>query len=244
MTKIYEAENYILIHSGYHDPAAHRHQAAHAIISLGSDFETRAGECECRCKGIVIPAKMRHEICSNDMPMLVFLFDSTTPAARNITEPARIPDEIAETIALEYRKFETTGTAQAYKIFENTFTKLLGMTDFKYEITDKRILNAISYISNNITQELRCADLAGLSQLSESRFSHLFKEQMGMTFASYMVFRRLMCGYAAIIKGCSITEAALYAGFSGSSHFADVNRKVFGISAKDITKNLQFTKMF
>ena len=33
MTKLYEATNHILIHTGYADPAEHSHMAAHIIVS-------------------------------------------------------------------------------------------------------------------------------------------------------------------------------------------------------------------
>ena len=46
-----------------------------------------------------------------------------------------------------------------------------------------------------------------------------------------------------IRKGDFLSEAALEAGFSGSAHFADVNRRVFGLSASTITQNLIFTKV-
>ena len=39
------------------------------------------------------------------------------------------------------------------------------------------------------------------------------------------------------------TEAALEAGFSSSAHFADINRRVFGISASTITQDLEFIKV-
>ena len=243
MTKIYEAENYFLIHNGYTDPAAHRHHAAHVIISLDGEFFAWAGEREYRCKGLAIPSNVLHKINSNNSPMLVFLLDSSTSAAKNIKEPAVISDETAEIIAREYLEFTKTGSAQAYRKFESEFSHLLGFADFRCDVKDSRIISALEYIQNNLNDNLRCGDAAKAAGLSESRFSHLFKEQTGMTFAAYLVFRRLMCGYASIIKGTSITDAALDAGFSGSSHFADVNRRVFGISAAAITKDLQFKKM-
>ncbi|MBR6501302.1 MAG: AraC family transcriptional regulator, partial [Firmicutes bacterium] len=75
------------------------------------------------------------------------------------------------------------------------------------------------------------------------RFSHLFKEQVGMTFASYVVYQRILYVYYEILRGRSITEAALEAGFCSSSHFADVNRRIFGISASSIIENLEFIKV-
>ena len=71
----------------------------------------------------------------------------------------------------------------------------------------------------------------------------MFKEQVGMTFASYLIYQRIMYVYTQTLQGKTITEAALEAGFSSSAHFADVNRRVFGLSASTITQNLIFTKV-
>ena len=49
--------------------------------------------------------------------------------------------------------------------------------------------------------------------------------------------------FTQIYQGVSITEAALLAGFASSGHFADVNRRVFGLSASDIIKELEFIKV-
>ena len=64
-----------------------------------------------------------------------------------------------------------------------------------------------------------------------------------MTFAAYVVYQRLLLAYTHVLRGVSITEAALEAGFSDSAHFADVNRRVFGISATALTRNMTFIKV-
>ena len=38
MTRMYELNNHMMIYADYADPAAHRHTAAHLIISLGKNM--------------------------------------------------------------------------------------------------------------------------------------------------------------------------------------------------------------
>lgn len=64
-----------------------------------------------------------------------------------------------------------------------------------------------------------------------------------MTFAAYLIYQRLMYVYTRMISGMSITESALEAGFYSSSHFADVNRRIFGLSARCIMRNIRFIKV-
>ena len=49
--------------------------------------------------------------------------------------------------------------------------------------------------------------------------------------------QKMFCAYMQIAEGKSITEAAVAAGFSTPSHFATVNKKMFGITARDLSSD-------
>ncbi len=70
--------------------------------------------------------------------------------------------------------------------------------------------------------------------LSKSRFLHLFKEEVGIDLKNYLLLKRMEKVYRAVIqKHMRITEAAIMAGFSSSSHFAEACKKHYGISLTD-----------
>jgi len=60
---------------------------------------------------------------------------------------------------------------------------------------------------------------------------HLFVEQTGLPFRTYLLWRRLMRGLEAFASGASLTDAALGAGFSDSAHFSRTFRRMFGTAA-------------
>ena len=64
-----------------------------------------------------------------------------------------------------------------------------------------------------------------------------------MSFAAYLIYQRVIKTYAEIINGKSITEASINAGFSSSAHFAETNKRLFGLSASTIKRNLKFYKI-
>jgi AraC-like DNA-binding protein len=68
--------------------------------------------------------------------------------------------------------------------------------------------------------------------LSESRFLHLFKQQMHIAWRPYLLWRRLLCAVNAIQKGRSATEAAYIAGFSDSAHLSRTFRNNFGMTIR------------
>ena len=242
MTKLYEAKNHILIHTGYSSPAEHRHMAAHIIIAPEGEMTVTAEGNTFLCRGIFIPSGVHHGVNTGGKPVLVFLYDSTTAVTAQIKNTQAIPDGICRQIADAYFDFEGSDT-HSYRKFEDCFSNLLELPEPTCRITDERISFALAYIRSRFSENISLRDVAAAVFLSQGRFSHLFKQQIGMTFASYVIYQRIMQVYTDIFRGKSITEAALDAGFSGSAHFAETSRRIFGLSASSITQNLTFIKV-
>ncbi|WP_423898182.1 helix-turn-helix domain-containing protein [Candidatus Pelagadaptatus aseana] len=79
----------------------------------------------------------------------------------------------------------------------------------------------------------RASDVASQMALSESRFLHLFREEMSIAWRPYLLWRRAICAINAITKGQSATDAAHSAGFSDSAHLSRTFRSLFGISIRE-----------
>ena len=240
MTKLYEGKNHILLCTRDVNPAAHRHAAAHVIVSLDSRIKASGEGNAYYCRGVMIPPGEPHAVVTNGSKVLVFLYDCTTKAARQIREMQCLSEACCDEIAELYAAFEETG---CYDPFESGVLSLLGITGVEGCVSDERIVSAMEYIREMSPERISCREVAEAVYLSQGRFSHLFREQVGMTFAAYLLYQRMMRVYAAVLSGKSITDAALDAGFASSSHFADVNRRVFGLSAISITRNVVFTKV-
>ena len=243
MTKLYEAKDHILLQGAYGNPAEHRHMAVHMIVSLHGMMKVVSNGTEYLCRGVMIPAGTSHVVDTYGEAVLVFLYDCTTDVARQIRCVQTICEESCEKIAQLYASFERAETTDGYRAFEQGVLDQLGLKRAACCVTDERIRSAIACIRSGLAEELSCQSVANAVHLSQSRFSHLFRQQVGMTFASYLIYQRIMSVYAGILRGDSITESALAAGFSSSSHFADVNRRVFGISASKITRDMTFVKV-
>ncbi|MEV0075222.1 helix-turn-helix domain-containing protein [Nocardia neocaledoniensis] len=78
------------------------------------------------------------------------------------------------------------------------------------------------------SRPVRLRDVAAAVHLSESRLSHLFAEELGITFRAYVRWLRLLRATTAVAQGCSLTEAAHLAGFTDSSHLTRTCRRTFG----------------
>lgn len=84
----------------------------------------------------------------------------------------------------------------------------------------------------------RALDVAKQLNISESRFLHLFKQNIGIAWRPYLRWRRLICAVYSLMQGQSATNAAYIAGFSDSAHLSRTFREEFGISIRQIKQVL------
>lgn len=76
----------------------------------------------------------------------------------------------------------------------------------------------------------RASEVADKLALSESRFLHLFSQEMGIPWRPYLLWCRMTCAVRAVLNGHSATDAAHLAGFSDSAHLSRTFRKMFGMT--------------
>ena len=241
---MYEAGNHLLICAEYADPEPHKHSAAHILLSLDNPIEIITANERLVCRGILIPSGMLHTANTNISRVLVFLFDNTTAVAEQISKLSIIPDEVVDRIRTAYCDFENSDkSALSYRIFVQCVLACSEITVAEPLPPDTRIECALTYIQSKLHERITCDDVAGYIFLSTGRFSHLFKEQVGMTFAAYLIYQRVIKTYTDMINGKSITDASLDAGFSSSAHFAETNKRLFGLSASIVKKDLEFYKI-
>ena len=244
MFSIYEAENHLLICANYIEPVLHSHSAAHIMISLENEIEVILENEKVHCRGILIPSGMTHTANTDENKVLIFLFDSTTNIANQLKEIEILDDELVDGVVNAYHAFVNGDKdASDYRKVVTNVYKCVNGDLLRHIVMDERVESALKYVRANLQEPLTCSDVAKHVFLSEGRFSHLFKEQVGMTFAAYLIYQRVMKTYVEIINGKSITEAAIEAGFSSSTHFAETSKRLFGLSASIIRKDLFFYKI-
>ncbi|MBO7253593.1 MAG: hypothetical protein J6V25_13320, partial [Oscillospiraceae bacterium] len=170
MTRIYETQNYLMIHAAYRAPSCHSHQAAHILLGLeGTIAVTLNGEKQL-CRGILIPPGISHTVDTAGKPVLVFLFDSRTSAAKQICNVRILPEQDCITLVQRYGAFcEDSCT---YRQFERDLLEMLGMSQVISCVTDCRIEEALDYMRTRLSEPLTCRETAAAVCLSESRFSH------------------------------------------------------------------------
>ncbi|MES2949943.1 MAG: helix-turn-helix domain-containing protein [Pseudomonadota bacterium] len=80
---------------------------------------------------------------------------------------------------------------------------------------------------------------AAAAYLSASRFNHVFRTEMGVSFRSYRVWSQVRAALVALSVNPTLTRAALDAGFVDSSHFSRLFRQTFGMTPSSVLKPLK-----
>ncbi|MGJ5814369.1 helix-turn-helix transcriptional regulator [Paludibaculum fermentans] len=93
---------------------------------------------------------------------------------------------------------------------------------------DPRVRSAIESLRLESDENISLADLAARAGLSESRFAHLFRRDVGLPMRQYRLSLRIEEAFTQIALGFSLTEAAHAAGFSDSAQFCRICRRMFG----------------
>jgi AraC family transcriptional regulator len=87
----------------------------------------------------------------------------------------------------------------------------------------------MAYIDENLERDIRLQELAGLTALSQFHFARSFRETSGDTPYQYILQRRIQRAKHLLMKtNTSIADVAKVTGFSNSSQFARMFKKMVG----------------
>jgi AraC-like DNA-binding protein len=96
---------------------------------------------------------------------------------------------------------------------------------------DRRVRQIIKWANQNLDRRLAIKEAAKGVGLSPSRASHLFAEETGLPFRTYVLWLRLLRAVNAYRGGTNLTEAAQEAGFADSAHLSRTFKRMFGLPA-------------
>jgi AraC family transcriptional regulator len=99
---------------------------------------------------------------------------------------------------------------------------------------DPRIVKLLTWAALRLEEPISLSDAATFVGLSPGRARHLFVQQTGLPFRTYLLWLRLMRAVEIYVGGASLTEAAHAAGFADSAHLSRTFRRMFGIAAASL----------
>lgn len=234
----YYFTDHILLFANYKTPGQHRHFAKHLIFGLDRNIECTVENEKIFCRGICIQSNTIHTVCTKKTKTLVLLIDETSIFARLLdslyfqgNSYKTLDKMLAENVAALCRNYTDIET------LKKKILSIYGIESSPPVFYDDRIRDVLLAIENRDSIDENVFEyLCGIACLSQSRLSHLFREQMKIPLASYLVIAKMQKTYNYIVRGEDLTTASVHAGFYSASHFAATCKKMFGLSFSDFYK--------
>ena len=94
---------------------------------------------------------------------------------------------------------------------------------------DERVTKVLAAIRRRDDLRMSIEDAAALAFLSPSRFAHVFKQQVGLPFRRYMLWKKLSRAMLVIGRDETISTAAHEADFADAAHLTRTFYQMFGM---------------
>lgn len=214
----------------------HSHHAIQVSLALGGWFQLDTQEAHVCSEVAAVAADTLHVIDAEGLTGIVFI-EPESEAGRAITrrlfvERALVAVE-TETIGDFRERLAAASTAQddhALIALGRELVSTLSAGAVAND-ADPRIRKVIAWAVEQIDQPISLSDALAIGGLSASRLRHLFVEQTGLPFKTYLLWLRLKRAVDVMAEGATLTKAAHEAGFSDSAHFSRTFRRMFGVPA-------------
>ncbi len=214
----------------------HAHHAIQITLGLDGGFRLRGPEAEFGAEmGTAVVAADRPHAFSVDATVALIFIEPETLQGRAIgrlcgeagivaIDPERLgPTPAALLEAIKGRNGADMESAARAVVAQ------LGGPGSPRDRPDARVARVIGILGERLDDPPRLEEAAHLAKLSPDRFRHLFVEETGLQYRSYLLWLRLGRAVAAFANGQSLTEAAHAAGFADSAHLSRTFRRTFGL---------------
>lgn len=197
---------------------------------------------------VLVNADVMHQFHTGDRIHFTLLINPTSPLGRVLrmgilkeNSYGILCDKIAHD--LQQQLLKSIRERDYSEFLRKVFSHFSGEDPAGFDSRIEAILNMIDESEDYDMQFASIDTIAKFVDLSESRLSHLFKKETGIPLKSYIVLRKLMKAYDLIFSGENFTNAALTSGFDSSAHFSSTNKRMTGMSAREIISGSRFLKV-
>ena len=216
---------------------AHAHHAIQIVISLDQPVAVcGAHESWRTSRGFVIRPDVVHSFnCSGALGAMLFVDPESNEGVWlrtlltddiTIVPEARLASSVAELRTLTDQPF--AGMEVGALIRHCVHALSPGPPPSRR--LDPRVTTVLTRIQASDDLRVSLSDAAAMAFLSPSRFAHLFKQQLGLGYSRYMLWRKLTRAMLAIGSQRTIADAAHAADFADAAHLTRTFYQMVGMA--------------
>jgi AraC-like DNA-binding protein len=217
----------------------HKHYALQISVSINHNMSmTVKDEVEMSGNAFYVSSKVEHRLLSSET-QLTILIDPLSSLGYKLYSSFRdvkasvLSSNLKESFIEHLLNFQTNQID--FKAFCLKVSHDLEAYRSRQEIgnhpTDYRIMKALELMEANVVKVFSLEEIAEVSNLSPSRFLHLFKEVTRVNFRRYQLWNKIIKSLP-YLKTHSISDTAHSFGFTDSSHYAKTFKETFGVNPK------------
>lgn len=216
---------------------SHSHHAIQIVVALeGLVTISGDGSCWRESRGIIVQSDVEHSFdCNGALGVMLFVDPESTEGVwlcsalpQAITD---VPDAQLDSVVAEFRPFieRPNDTADIEGRVRRCVHGLRSGPAPKRRLDD-RVTTVLDAIRSSDDLRISLDRAAGMAFLSPSRFAHLFREQVGLPFSRYMLWRKLTRAMVAVASERTIAAAAHAADFADAAHLTRTFYQMFGMA--------------
>lgn len=251
MNCIYWEDNFISAFTDMPCAEKHKHFLVQIFVCLDFPVEIELINKKISSYCIILDSNIEHCFYGKNNTYFTMLIDPTSNLALHLRKNFINVDEgygtvdidVLMTLDINMDDLSKHINGDEYNAFINSFLQILGNNKVEKHEIDERIINVINYIQASNDYKITITELASKSCISESRLSHLFKENYGIPLKGYILMQKWKLAYQSILVNGNVTRAAMDAGFDSPSHFASTNRRLTGMNSHMLLNDSRFLKV-
>lgn len=214
----------------------HAHHAIQIVMALEGRVATKGADGDWReSRGVIVRHDAQHTFDAKGADGAMIFVDPEssegvwlrTMLAEDIT---MIPDARTDPCVAALRAFceQPFESPEIRELIRGCVLSLCGGAP-PTRRADPRVTKVLDAIRGSEDLKVSLEDAAKMTFLSPSRFAHLFKQQVGLPFRRYLLWRKLARALLAIGRERTIADAAHAAGFADAAHLTRTFHQMFGI---------------
>jgi len=216
---------------------AHAHHAIQIVIAFDGCLAIRGTDVDWReAGGIVVRPDAEHSFdCNGAFGTMIFVDPESTEGAwlsASLRDAITIvPRARLDTIVPVVRPFAERPDEidDVGAIIRGCVLGLRpGLAPTRH--VDPRVTKVLEAIRASDDLRVSLDQAAGMAFLSPTRFAHLFKDQVGLPFSRYMLWRKLTRAMVAFASERTIAAAAHAADFADAAHLTRTFHQMFGMA--------------
>ncbi len=209
------------------ETTVHSHPAFEIIFSKNRGIELEIGNTTyLNASFVILEPNTLHKVKYNEANVLVVMMECNTVFLQKFLSKFDI--NLSKGVYVEKEVKDRTVLIQ--ELIDTFYHSKLSMA------TDERIQQCLEHLnSSSSTYTTLIEDLKSKTYLSDSRLSHLFKQELGISIKKYYVWSNLKKAFKAVIYDeKNMYQAAIENGFYDQAHLSKAFKQMLGITPSDV----------